>query len=230
MESPWAVNAQKCWAHKRPNLGTFALWVTQRFTRLGQGMRGSRRKPPLAGSTRRVPWHALEESCSLGAPQITQNNAPNPSNKRQRQEDMEGVIMASSFEQDKQEEALSGAESDMEEGMYDESTMEDLLRVADEANETALGTDKDSAQQGGSVGKLHKYAIAMGTKPGALSQDSIMEVLLKAAQGEQCWLEYLEKSTSEIKGAAMIITTDAGYNNLMSIKGAMDDRGLRSEL
>jgi len=107
------------------------------------------------------------------------------------------------------------AQADDEDDAAEAAFMAELKAAMDSANLAARALDKDAAATEESVGKLFKPLIAVGTKPGALSRDTLPMVVLKASQGEHCTIEYLDKPDPSLKGAAMIIVSEMGYNNIL---------------
>ena len=149
------------------------------------------------------------------------SQAPSSAHKRPRPEtaDLDNLGDAIQMELDNgngktAQEAHADDDDDTEQADF----MAELNAAMDSANLAARAQDRNEAATEDSIGKLFKSLIAVGAKPGALSRDTLPAVVLKASQGEHCTIEYLDKPDPSLKGAAMIIVSELGYNNCLNAR------------
>ena len=71
------------------------------------------------------------------------------------------------------------------------------------------------------LGALYVPIVAIGIKHGALARDNLVDVVMRAGEGEFSTIEYLEKPDEHVKGACMIITSQKGATTLTG-KGVVE--------
>ena len=80
--------------------------------------------------------------------------------------------------------------------------------------------DADKAKQI----EVAKTVVAIATKKGGLARDNLPEIVRSTAGGEKGFLQYMEKATAELKGAAYVIISAKGAELLLA---AQEVEGVR---
>ena len=138
-----------------------------------------------------------------------------PGSKRPREEQEVGPDGAD-MQLDLANKEAAATEIDDEQEDQDGDFESALQALFDSAGKTtgSVGSGKQTEEQ---LGPLHTTVIALGNKPGALSHDTLTELVSKLLEAEIGTIQYFEKLEDQplVKGAAQIITSQAGAQKLI---------------